>query len=59
MFYTSGTLCHKYTFGHYRVGQISLSIVDIHYYYNHLYSQILEYIKYPNKAIQCTKFLTI
>ena len=26
---------------------------------NHLYSHILEYIKYPNRAIQCTKFLTI
>ena len=26
---------------------------------NHLYSHILEYIKYPNKAIQCTNFLTI
>ena len=25
---------------------------------NHLYSHILEYMKYPNRAIQCAKFLT-
>ena len=30
-----------------------------HYNNNHLYSHILEYMKYPNRAIQCTKFLTI
>ena len=28
-------------------------------YNNHLYSHILEYMKYPNRAIHCTKFLTI
>ena len=26
---------------------------------NHLYPHILEYIKYPNRAIQCTTLLTI